>query len=622
MSSSSLSLWNEIQPDGSDQTTASGLLEATLMTDKISCQESKTDRRTRLVEAMHRAWATRWCMSDFKMSVDVFTPAEDDTLGTENSTTLRVHANLTTPMIFDHSLYRNPRFMKMCFNLYVENFWPRFPIIHLPSLAPSWENNHLLFFSMCAIGSVFAGSRDALEFGKRLRDRVGFLIMSKWKSIMSSNSSTNQMILILMQMHLDLHALLLGDSELLALSVTYLGPVVLWARRVGILPDLRRRQPSEGLHHTALRNLPESELYSRWRDWVDEEMKLRVAYTLAIIDSELGSIFSQPPLVKFRPERVRALASDALFAAQTADEWRDIAQMEASQNVDTTTWHPSTVRIGFTHTEVYRNPHMETKPPEMEKSHWLERILSITSLATEISVRRIGLVNETEVFQDQDVFLQHLVESLPPLLADKAASIEDNIFATILTNNPGSIPEENLEANILWHSTLISLLVDRDAIERYHGSEGTQTAHSTLISLPPAVVVELVLHCLVVRCLVQKLSHDQQRDFDVHKNTSETGGAPDEVSVPVPVCGSPPVRFEDWNNELNPANPFVMLIQEQSTREKLQSMLNGEDVIFSMAIALQQSSSVHGKDCSFTWCLEILANYEMGLDAIGDRAST
>lgn len=372
----------------------------------------------------------------------------------------------------------------------------------------------------------------------------------------------------------------------------------------------------------------------------------RVAYTLAIIDSELGSIFSQPPLVKFKPERARALASDALFAAQTADEWRDIAQMEASQNADRATRHSSTVRIGFTHAEGYRNLRTETQPPEMEKSHWLKRILSIMSLATEISVCRSGLFNETEIFQDQDAFLWHLVECLPPLFADKAASTEDNILGAILTKNPGSIPEENLEANILWHSTLISLLVDRDAIERYHGSEGIQTAQSTHISLPPAVVVELVLHCLLVQCLVQKFSHgrhhlpifvsrcalhagmvlnwyqDQKRDlFGIQRNTSGAGGGPDEVGVNEPFCGSSPVRFEDWTSELNPADPFVILIQKQSTREKLQSMLDAEDVIFSMATALQQSNGVHGKDSSFARCLEILANYEMGLDALGDRAS-
>ncbi|KAH6971249.1 hypothetical protein BKA56DRAFT_133386 [Ilyonectria sp. MPI-CAGE-AT-0026] len=380
MSSSSLSPWNLTQQQTcSDQTTASGLLETGSMADEISCQQSRKDGRTRLVEAMHRAWATRWCMSDYEMSVDIAHLAEEGTIARDDDT-LRVHKNLTTPMTFDHSLSPNPRFMKVCFNLYVEIFWPRFPVVHLPSLAPSWENNHLLFFSMCIVGSVFARSQDALDFGNRLRERIGFLIMSKWKSIMSSNSSsTNQMILVLMQMHLDIHSLLLGDSELLAQSISHLGSVVLWARRAGILQDLVRGQSSQELPPMTLQDLPASELHCRWRDWVDEEMKLRVASTLAIIDGELGSIFSHPTLIKLRPERTRPLASDALFAATTAEAWRDIARTEAGRN-------PAS------------NPLIEMLLPENVKNHWLERILSIATLATEISVLRSGQFNETEIF--------------------------------------------------------------------------------------------------------------------------------------------------------------------------------------------------------------------------------
>lgn len=61
----------------------------------------------------------------------------------------------------------------------MESFWPSFPIVHLPSLAPSWDNNRILFYSICLVGSAYIRNPDARALSLKLADRVGFLILAK-----------------------------------------------------------------------------------------------------------------------------------------------------------------------------------------------------------------------------------------------------------------------------------------------------------------------------------------------------------------------------------------------------------------------------------------------------------
>ncbi|KAH7142826.1 hypothetical protein B0J13DRAFT_608112 [Dactylonectria estremocensis] len=615
--SGSFDICSENQPAHSDQ--ASLYLGFPLSAGKIGCQQGEKDRRSRLVVAIHEAHVTNWCMDDFKMSIDIFQQTEAEY--PDNGSTLHVHKQLTTPMIFEHGLTPNPRFMKMCYNLYVEIVWPRFPVIHLPSLAPSCENNQLLFFAICVVGSVFTGSKDALDFGVNLGHRVGFLIMSKWKSIMSRNSSsTNQTILILVQMHLELHSLLSGNSELLALSMTHHGALILWARRASILRDLNRVRP----HHNGQaipREISQSESYSFWRTWIDEEMKLRIAHMLAIIDSELCAISNQPPSLKRNPDRAQPLASNALFAAQTAEEWRVVLH---SQNLNAEAENFALGRL-----------------PSMAKDHWLEIVLAIQSVANEMALRRDELhENGTEtLLGEEDTFLGRLVERLPLMLADLSASRRDVIIASILNDSLDGLSEQFIEVNILWHSTLISLLIDPDAIERYHGRDGAEIAYATHVTLPPAVVVRLVLHCLIIRSLVQQYAlntrhvpvfvarcvlsaamvfnwyRDHKGDLFSDKSAAGLCDVSDE-----PFVRPATLRFEDWASELGASDPFIILIQEQSSRKKLQSMLDSDDVISCMARTLKRLNGIDGIRNNFVICLDILASNEMDLDISKDEA--
>ncbi|KAF4985764.1 hypothetical protein FDECE_16333 [Fusarium decemcellulare] len=504
VSFSSHDSWRENTRPYSEQTIVSGLLETS------SIPNSRADRRVCLVEALHDACATRWCMSDFKRA-DSSNLADDSSCGGG-------HRNLTVPLTFLNSVSPNPRFM---------------------------------------------------------------------------------------------------SSEHLATGIVHLNSIVIWARRLGILRDLKpgRAQPPEGI----------------------------VADTMAILDNELSSIFAQPPLVKRRPERTRPLASNALFAARTAEEWRDMIQSETNRNGRAATPGPLTGSARSAPADACYDPRIGPQLPDRRKRHWLKRILTIGNLATEISVCRSALGSQNDTLPQQDTLLQRLRDCLPPLFSGQTASREDDIRGTVLIRNSDIVSHENVEANVLWHSTLISLYIDRDALERYHGSEGVQMAQSTYISLSPATTVVLVLHCLLIRCLVEKCSrgghylsvfvprcvllagmvlnwyHDQKRGIFSIKSHGNTSGL-EEVSNADTARSEPgAIIFEEWTDQLNSANPFVILLQEQATRDELQSMLDAEDVIFNMQMSVQKSNGSQGRYNNFLRCLEILANYEMGLDVFGER---
>lgn len=180
-------------------------------------------------------------------------------------------------------------------------------------------------------------------------------------------------------------------------------------------------------------------------------------------------------------------------------------------------------------------------------------------------------------------------------------------------------------------------MVNINTLKQYHGSDGVDKALSTHISLRPETVVQLLLHCLVIRGLVHDYSVQGHhlplfvqrcalisamvlnwyRDQKEHIFGGEEDGIiPQSLETQYPTSERAPetkVQLKDWANRMCPEDPFTLLIRDGSSREKLHAMLDADDSISSICGSLKGSICANVTSSSWMRSLEILENNEIGL---------
>lgn len=210
-------------------------------------------------------------------------------------------------------------YMNLCVKCYFRRFHPVLPVIHAATFRPL-KTNSVLLLSICSIGSLLTGHPTAYQRGVQLFERLHKAILAHWEKLVRRGPEE---ALALVQASLigQTFGMLSGQAKHLAIVDAFHGTVISLARRNKVF------QAQHTLPSTS------QDLNQNWKDWVQTEERIRVALGLRIHDAEIASLLHHETFLP-SVSRLSQIASDALFAASSAQEWDAIYK---SQRVQTST---------------------------------------------------------------------------------------------------------------------------------------------------------------------------------------------------------------------------------------------------------------------------------------------
>jgi len=326
-------------------------------------------------------------------------------------------------------------FMNLCVKSYFKRFHHIFPVVHAPTFRPL-KTNSVLLLSICSIGSLLTGHPSAYQRGTQLFERLHKAILAHWERLIRRGPEET---LAMIQASLigQTFGLLSGQAKHLSIMDAFHGTVISWARRAKIFQT----------QHVTLSD--HQDLDSKWRAWVHNEEKIRVALGLRIHDAEIASILHHETLLP-SASRISQAASDVLFFAPSAQEWFALYSMHGAQS--TTPTSKNSPGLAF-----------------LENLH--HRLMSIP----EHSYFTIYAALE-------DVCSEIIEASINESLT--TASI-DNIQQYLIQFYEHRLRESQFEplrngSKVLWHYLFILLHSDLDLLERSIGRDGSDLSASDL----------------------------------------------------------------------------------------------------------------------------------------------
>ncbi|KAJ5538826.1 hypothetical protein N7494_008305 [Penicillium frequentans] len=355
-----------------------------------------------------------------------------------------------------HGILPSTPFLDLCIQAYFSKFHPLFPIVHVPTFRPGTQNS-ILLLSICSAGSLVVGSPRAISHGISMFERLN-------KAILSSR-----------------------PKHLAGIDVFH-GTIVGWARKMKLFNLPRLEYNPFDVNGQALEDM--------WLDWIQMEVKKRIALALTIHNAELAILNQHEPILRSSPERLPRLSSDGLFMASSANHWKAL-KVEAQIQKSSTHFSgssPTTIPNRFYNRLPQANP-----TGDFELCAMLE---CISALANEEREQESG--NDPSA-SSQTSRCHHLLinwyTSYQPTMAGRPS------WSCLM---------------MLWHSVFIMLHVDLNALECVLGREGCDVAQTHLPYIRDWVRSMDAKRCLLHAMLIQK-------DFE-----SLPAGA--EPAFHVPMC--------------------------------------------------------------------------------------
>lgn len=179
------------------------------------------------------------------------------------------------------------RFLNLCARMYFKRFNRVFPIIHEPTFKIN-ESNLLVFLSMCSVGSLFIGTKVAIDHGHHIFERLNKYVLASWEDILQGEG-----FLPLIQTGLigQNFAMLSGNPSHRALAETLRSTLVTWARTNKVFKFKDSPINSEALQDT-------TKVQSQWHEWAKKEELVRLSASLCIHDAELSQTRSVEPFIR------------------------------------------------------------------------------------------------------------------------------------------------------------------------------------------------------------------------------------------------------------------------------------------------------------------------------------
>ncbi|KAH8902247.1 hypothetical protein BR93DRAFT_932415 [Coniochaeta sp. PMI_546] len=358
-------------------------------------------------------------------------------------------------------------------NLWIRLYFAKahlvFPIIHAATFRPSRSNTNLLI-AMCAVGSLFTGSEQALRQGTKLFDRIHKATILNWDQLSARNPNT-MVSIIQSALIAQMFGMLSGNPTLLLTVDAFHGPPIAWARHI----RLHRSQPNIQIDS----DIDGHRLDELWREWARNEELIRVAHGLYVIDAELANLLHREPFQNFTSYKFSFAASDAAFMAPNARSWKERHLVDVHQRQHYASSPDSRVLL----------------PGPLS----LEQVPATSSFTAYAILEGIGM----QIFSLRSNFnaSEVSVEAYQGVLTD---------FHQRFLRTQTQACHELLHLSILLNAVFMTVFVDIDLLERAMGREGSQLSPDELESLRAWASSEnarsCVAHSLSIKTQIQKFN--------------------------------------------------------------------------------------------------------------------
>lgn len=325
-------------------------------------------------------------------------------------------------------------FLNSCIRLYFSKGHTFFPVVHPATFRPSKANTPLTL-AVCVMGTLFMSSQQALDVGVHLFERLNKATLLYWEKAKKGDPS--ELISIIQGAVLaQAFSLLSGIPSLLLTADAFHGPPIAWSRHQGLF---RVR------HSVNIRpNLPPEDLEQIWREWAKNEEYIRTTHALAIVDAELARLLHHEPVMRLRCKSLVPSASNQLFMARNANEWK-YQYLSETQNWSIYGGHGLSQASIFSF-DISKIPTTST--------------FTAYAVLQELGMRVIATKSE-----------EHNAASTMQVLYSQLCAF----FHQFLSNDISQVSELH-GLQVLWHSVFISMFTDLDLLEKAVGREGSQIA--------------------------------------------------------------------------------------------------------------------------------------------------
>ncbi|KAH8812444.1 C2H2 type zinc finger domain protein [Xylogone sp. PMI_703] len=229
----------------------------------------------------------------------------------------------------------NSMFLDECLHMFFVRFIPTFPILHRATFIFR-DCTQPLLLNAIAIGSLYRGPKDSIAKGEALWRLAYIAVATSWERLITHHGpydTCNGVQLVLAALLSQIYGALSRNREIRTISQAFHALGFFWARHCGML-DSQPYSPD----NLPSANDPEATKIYKWRVWAAKEIQLRALLGHYIIDGSIGRMFGRPTSVRHAANKLGLPSSDALFEANSADEWLSQMNSEgASQKHSLTT---------------------------------------------------------------------------------------------------------------------------------------------------------------------------------------------------------------------------------------------------------------------------------------------
>jgi hypothetical protein len=336
-------------------------------------------------------------------------------------------------------------FLNRCIHTFTTRLWPVIPIIHLPSFKPA-QTHPLLLLSICSLGALADGSKQALHYAERLLEGVRKAILVSF----SPDTAIDKHSVAALQAGVigQTFAILSGKAEHLLNAQAFHGALFVVVRKAySVLSGSRPPEP-----------VPNPPQAKDWDEWITVQTVIRLLNAVYVHNGEIAAIMQQPASQRVQPLMIPVAAPDSLFLAKTSNEWVNLQHTQPSSLL----------------------------PPRSTFSS----CAILECFISEISHARCSpfhAMRDQHIDEYQKALHAWFLESAGPFRNDTVQRF------TMLT---------------LWHSCFLLLLCDINLVEKASGRDGDSTSNAETQHLRDWILTPRAKQCVAHAVLLCKLTED------------------------------------------------------------------------------------------------------------------
>ena len=184
--------------------------------------------------------------------------------------------------------------------------------LHIPTFSSTSLNDELLS-ALVAYGAFLSPISATQKLGTAMADMLRHAVAERFEANNANTRDLQMLQCLLMVFHLLFWS---GSNRRMELGESFSLPLITMLRRSGAMSRGQYRQITPSPDDTA------ETLDAKWRGWVEQESRLRIVHHVILHDAQISMTQFINPIISPAEMTLPLPASDLLWSARTADEWR------------------------------------------------------------------------------------------------------------------------------------------------------------------------------------------------------------------------------------------------------------------------------------------------------------